>query len=1106
MKKVTLFSFLLFSVFYRLQAQSSWPAETWSNATNLTSLYAGFSNNLSGAHWNPQSRELWLVINGPGTIVKVIENGIGGFQYEAEWNPNGDLEGITQSDLSDTTVFVIQENTGEIKEFDVSSPGIVNLVHTWDISLEIPDYANSDGPEGITFVPDEWLISSGFKDQSGALYISQHGMGGLIFVAHQNGGNIYVFDLNRSTNAYTFVGEYETNRDESAGLEFDRSTGYLYIWHNTGNNYLEVTDLSSFPAGNIRKFTSTKEFFAPDDGNLEGFALTPADTNEDWCWITVDDGESDALRWFNQFDPCLVYADFTVTNQEICEGSSVTFDNNSVGTCGSETYQWNFGQGASPENAEGAGPHLVTYNSSGAKNITLTVEGEITDVTTKTGFVNVNPVYLQEVSESICSGDSFTFPDGSMQSNIAEQVIDTSYLLTFGNACDSIIITTLNVNPVYLQEVSESICSGDSFTFPDGSTQSNITNQVIDTSYLLTFGNDCDSIIITTLNVNPVYLQEVSESICSGDSFTFPEGSTQSNITNQVIDTSYLLTFGAACDSIIITTLNVNPVYFQEVSESICNGDNFTFPDGSTQSNITNQVIDTSYLLTFGNDCDSIIITTLNVNPVYLQEVSESICSGDSFTFPDGLTQSNIAEQVIDTSYLLTFGNACDSIIITTLNVNPVYLQEVSESICSGDSFTFPDGSMQSNITNQVIDTSYLLTFGNDCDSIIITTLNVNSIYFQEVSAAVCSGESYTFPDGLTQSNITNQVIDTSSLIGNGNDCDSIIITTLNVNPVYFQTNNAFVCSGDSFTFPDGSIQSNIMAQVIDTSYLFTSANSCDSVIITTLNVHPAYFQTNKAFVCSGDSYTFPDGSIQTNITAQVIDTSYLFTAVNSCDSIIITTLNVHPAYFLTNNDFVCSGDSYTFPDGSIQSNITAQVIDTSYLFTSANLCDSVIITTLEVILIDTSINVTGAILTSNALDATYQWIDCSTMLPIPGETNQEFIASVSGLNAAIITENGCTDTSNCQQVIITSILNHIFEQSFDISPNPTPNNLNIDLKQLYNDITIIVKNTIGQHISTHRFNSTDKVFFDIEGQPGIYFINLSTGDGKSATFKVLKN
>jgi hypothetical protein len=45
----------------------------------------------------------------------------------------------------------------------------------------------------------------------------------------------------------------------------------------------------------------------------------------------------------------------------------------------------------------------------------------------------------------------------------------------------------------------------------------------------------------------------------------------------------------------------------------------------------------------------------------------------------------------------------------------------------------------------------------------------------------VCAGGSYTFPDGTTQNNITNQVVYTSTLQATTSSCDSLVTTTVEV-------------------------------------------------------------------------------------------------------------------------------------------------------------------------------------------------------------------------------------------------------------------------------------------------------------------------------------
>jgi len=122
----------------------------------------------------------------------------------------------------------------------------------------------------------------------------------------------------------------------------------------------------------------------------------------------------------------------------------------------------------------------------------------------------------------------------------------------------------------------------------------------------------------------------------------------------------------AALDSFVVT---INPSFNLLEIVSVCSGGNYTFPDGTTQTNIT---IPTTYTsnLTTSLGCDSIVETTVNVNPTYFNQESTNICSGGSFTFPDGTTQTNITTQVVYTSTLTTtFG--CDSIIETTVNIAP---------------------------------------------------------------------------------------------------------------------------------------------------------------------------------------------------------------------------------------------------------------------------------------------------------------------------------------------------------------------------------------------------------------------------------------------------
>ena len=303
----------------RALAQDPWPAESVADAVNLTSVEGPEPNDfyvdLSGAAWNPETRTLWVCRNGPTTASKLWalrEDGAGGFRVDergglrAEWIRFGDLESVTQADWAEETVYLMIEGEERIKEFDVSAYGDERLVNDWDTRPFLPRDGGA-GAEGLTFVPDEFLANAGFVDASGSPFASAGGMGGVMMVGHQNGGGIFVFDCDRASGTFAFVGEYRTAYDEIAGLEFDRSTGLLFVWHDENHHVLEVNDLRSSPVAGAayRRFDAVRLFAGPSDANFEGLAIAPADdcrSGERSLFMTIDGGGPTSLLWFRRFE------------------------------------------------------------------------------------------------------------------------------------------------------------------------------------------------------------------------------------------------------------------------------------------------------------------------------------------------------------------------------------------------------------------------------------------------------------------------------------------------------------------------------------------------------------------------------------------------------------------------------------------------------------------------------------------------------------------------------------------------------------------------------------------------------------------------------------
>ena len=346
-------------------AADPWPGEAWTSAEILTSLDSDFDNNMSGAAWNPESNTFWVCCNGgPSAFWALVENGAGSFMIatngagtQAKFDlGSGDFEGLCQVDFGEAAVYIMVEAVDQIREYDVSTYGAAVLGNQWDIEAHVPAYTGL-GSEGITFVPNDWLALQSFADSDGNPYVATNGMDGLMFVAHQNGGRVYVFDLSSAGGAFHFVGAYKTSRSESSGLEFDRSTGLLYIWHNTGPNYLEVTELTSYLDGGERRFTQLAEFVGPKGGNLEGIAIVPTGETNDWCLIVDDDNQDGAaLMWFKDFQHTNDFdADGMPDSWELAYLASTTNSDGSIDTDSDSFTDLNeYLAGTNPTNADSA--------------------------------------------------------------------------------------------------------------------------------------------------------------------------------------------------------------------------------------------------------------------------------------------------------------------------------------------------------------------------------------------------------------------------------------------------------------------------------------------------------------------------------------------------------------------------------------------------------------------------------------------------------------------------------------------------------------------------------------------------------------------------------
>ncbi|MEZ5001598.1 MAG: gliding motility-associated C-terminal domain-containing protein [Chitinophagales bacterium] len=553
-------------------------------------------------------------------------------------------------------------------------------------------------------------------------------------------------------------------------------------------------------------------------------------------------------------------------------------------------------------------PNGEIVNSSGTYLDTLTNQTGCDSIVTTVLTVLPSTVTVNAIT--ICEGDSYTLPDGSVIT-AAGELIDTLFT---GFGCDSVIQTLITVLPQYQFDDVVTICEGDSVILPDGSIvfdQGNYT-----TSF--TTANGCDSIYNTQVNVVSAIKIQIIDTICAGEAYVLPNGQIE-YFSGTYVDSFVNYT---GCDSIITTTLTLLPSVIHTIKVDLCEGESYTLPNG-VEITASNVQLDTTFTQ-YG--CDSVIRTIINVYPTYDTTIDHFICQGENFELPDGQIVTDSGSYISE----LTTISGCDSTITTHLQFYPSYDIQQEQDICAGESFMLPGGEIVSDSG------SYITPFVsyNGCDSIITTHLVVIPSFENSSDQFICEGQSFELPNGQIVSDTGFYI---SGLTAN-NGCDSTITTHLKFYPAYDIQQPSTICEGESFTLPDGEI-------VSDSGYYvtpLTSFNGCDSIITTHLRVLPNFENSSDQFICEGQNFELPDGQI---VSDTGVYTSNL-TAYTGCDSTITTHLKFYPDYDLQQEQIICIGESYTLPNGEIVSDSGSY----STSLVSFNGCDSIITTLLRVL------------------------------------------------------------------------------------------------------------------------------------------------------------
>jgi len=337
-------------------------------------------------------------------------------------------------------------------------------------------------------------------------------------------------------------------------------------------------------------------------------------------------------------------------------------------------------------------------------------------------------------------------------------------------------------------------------------------------------------------------------------------------------------------------------------------------------------------------------------------------------------------------------------------------------------------------------------------------------------------------------------------------DVDTLYLT---ITPLAGEVTNQYACgsffwNGNLYTASGTYTQVNGVCDVDTLNLILTPIVGNG----TTQAACGSYSWNGTTYTNSG-TYTYPNSPCD-------IDTLYLTitpitgqaTTHSACDSYTWNGMDYTTSGIYTHSNSACdvdtlyltiaptSGSGITQTAcGSYSWNGTNYTISGTYTY-SNSLCD---VDTLYLTINNVNIGVTlgSNVLTANASGASYQWYDCETNSNVADASDQEFYPLISGEYAVIVQQNGCTDTSNCVEIMLWNV-KEINQNFIQIAPNPVNDFIQFTTSGGFNITTIEVLDLNGKVILKASFDEIIQNSIDVTTLiSGFYFVRFNSSSNQ---------
>ncbi|WP_066221908.1 M28 family peptidase [Formosa haliotis] len=152
---------------------------------------------------------------------------------------------------------------------------------------------------------------------------------------------------------------------------------------------------------------------------------------------------------------------------------------------------------------------------------------------------------------------------------------------------------------------------------------------------------------------------------------------------------------------------------------------------------------------------------------------------------------------------------------------------------------------------------------------------------------------------------------------------------------------------------------------------------------------------------------------------------------------------------------------------------------------------------------VDNSVSVSAKSLKANQDSAVYQWYNCTTGLPISGETAQVFEPTENGDYQVEITSGDCSEFSACY-TFETLGLPTFTDAEITLYPNPVKTNLQLEILQ-HGTVDLDLFDSLGKLV-LHTTTSGRDITLSLSNLPsGVYYLTIENSK-KRGSYKIIKD